>query len=418
MTINEYAENARKKSKGKVKAAIAERWNTRVLPRGLHNQGRNGARAYLEAYGKNIAAPKVVELALCAESMQAPDMAAGFWEASYELETGTSASFSSETPDSIPSQTPVHVGKAKEKVVLPGLPADLQPGAVAPMQPKDAPEPESHYVLNRHYQAQPKRDGQKNFLFGTSKATAHQSRSTSLMGMLTPEFEEAVQAAARDLGDFVLEGERYYLSASGSEHRTAAQAATANIEMNQGETPPIPVYGAFRALFARRQDLRNATEERRVEALTAIVAAIHSHLPKSVRIEAVPTATTAQEKQDLLDKQKTEGREGVVWTKRDCSYTPGDQTEITCRTKFLQEDEFTVVSIARSKTQNRTIASLELADKHGNPVGNVGTGFDQATAAQILQKHEEKPGSLQVLVRFQGWTEKKSLWHPRFLAIV
>jgi ATP-dependent DNA ligase len=188
--------------------------------------------------------------------------------------------------------------------------------------------------------------------------------------------------------------------------------------MNQGQTPPIPVYGAFRALYAQKQDLRNASEQDRVEALTAIVATIHSYLPNNVRIEAVPTATTPQEKQALLDNQKAEGREGVVWTRRDCSYTPGDQTEITCRTKFLQEEEFTVVSISRSKTQNRMIASLELADTNGNPVGNVGTGFDQTTATEILQKHEERPGSLQVLVRFQGWTEKKSLWHPRFVCIV
>lgn len=96
MNINGYAETARKKSKGKVKAAIAERWNTRVLPRGLHNQGRRGAQAYLESYGKSIAAPKVVELALCAESMQAPAMAAGFWKAAYQLETGTSVSFAIE----------------------------------------------------------------------------------------------------------------------------------------------------------------------------------------------------------------------------------------------------------------------------------------------------------------------------------
>ena len=423
MSINEYAETARKNSKGKIKTAIAERWNTRVIPRGLHTQGRWGAQAYLESYGKNIAAPKVVELALCAESMQAPAMAAGFWEAAYQLETGTSASFAIE--DSIEHSSPhsnhsnpVHVGKTKEKVILSGLPSDLQPGSVAPMQPKDAQEPESHYILNSSYQAQPKRDGQKNFLFGTEEETAHQSRSTSIMGMLAPEFEAAVQAAARELGDFVLEGERYYRSASGSEHRTAAQAATANIEMEQGNIPPIPVYGAFRALFAQGRDLRQSTEDGRVAALTPIVALIQSHLPSHIQIEAVPTATTPQEKQALLNKQKTEGREGVVWTRRDCSYTPGDHTEITCRTKFVQEEEFTVISITPSKTKNRAIASFEVADKTGTPVGSVGTGFDQETAAQILQKHEENPNTLKVLVRFQGFTEKKSLWHPRFLAII
>ena len=92
MNITQYAEQHRKGFK-KPKSGIIERWNTRVVPRNLHTQGRIGAAAYLSAYGKGIAAPKVVELALAAEALGAPEMAAGFWEKAFELETGTISRF-------------------------------------------------------------------------------------------------------------------------------------------------------------------------------------------------------------------------------------------------------------------------------------------------------------------------------------
>jgi len=422
MTIIQYAEGIRTKSRGKVKAPIAERWNTRILPRGLHTQGKDGARAYLESYGKNIAAPKVAELATCAEIMGATEMAAGFWEVAYELETGSCATFlggaqGSGQKSCEESSTPIQMMKPKGDVFLAGIPNDLQPGKVIPMQPKDAAEREDYYVGNPMYQAQPKRDGQKDFLFGSEEGSAHQSRSTSIMGGLTPEFEHAVQSAAKEIGAFVLEGERYYLSAGGSEHRTAAQAATANIEAGAGEMNPIPVYGGFRALYSEGTDLREVGEDSRVEALKRIVTCINSYLPKTVRIEAVETAYSEEEKRSLLQKQKLEGREGVVWTERNCNYTAGDQTEITCRTKFLQEKEFIVTAITHSKTANRRIASMDLADESGKFVGKVGTGFDDNMAGELIRLHEEEPGSVKVLVRFQGWTEKKSLWHPRVIAV-
>jgi ATP-dependent DNA ligase len=421
MNITEFVEGARAKSKGKVKAPIAQRWNERVVPRGLHNQGRNGARAYLDAYGKGIAAPKVIELAVCAEVMNAPEMAAGFWEAAFNLQTGESATFGTNgsSNGSGPTQGPIQVGKTKQEITLKGIPPDMQPGRIAPMQPKDAPAPQGDYIANPAYQGQPKRDGHKNFLFATPEETAHQSRSTSIMGMIAPEFEEAVKTTASETGPFILEGERYYLSASGSEHRTAAQAATANIAMGKGEIQPVPVYGAFKALFANGKDLREGTEDERVNALTGIVALIESHLPENgPHIEAVPTARTTEEKQALAERQIAEGREGIVWTRKDCKYTHGDHTEDTCRTKFLQEKVFTVLGITPSKAQGRILASIEVADETGKRVGSVGTGFDTHSAAELTKQHLEHPGEVKVLVRFRNYTEKGMLFESRFIETI
>lgn len=420
MNITEFVDSARAKSKGKVKAPIAERWNNRVVPRGLHNQGRNGARAYLDSYGKGIAAPKVIELAVCAEAMQAPDMAAGFWEAAFNLATGEIATYGSNgsSNGAAPTQGPIQVGKTKQVITLKGIPSDMQPGRIAPMQPKDATRPQSSYILSPDTQGQPKRDGHKNFLFGTEEETAHQSRRTSIMGIIDPAFEDAVKLAAKDTGPFIFEGERYYLSASGSEHRTSSQAATANIEMGKGEVQPIPVYAAFKALFANGRDLRDATEDERVDAVTGIVALIHSYLPPDgPRIEAVPTARTTAEKQALADRQVAEGREGIVWTLRHCAYTPGDHDVDTCRTKYLKEEVFTLTGITLSTAQGRLIASLEVADKTSKPVGSVGTGFDSVSSAQLIKAHNETPGQVKVLIRFRNFTERGILFESRFLDI-
>ena len=87
-TFIEYLETNRKT---KVKAEINERWQTRVLAKGLHQMGQKGAEQYLDEYGKGILAPKVIQLALKAEMEKCPEMALGFWLKAYELETGIKA---------------------------------------------------------------------------------------------------------------------------------------------------------------------------------------------------------------------------------------------------------------------------------------------------------------------------------------
>ena len=428
MSIQNYAEAARTKSKGKIKAAIAERWNTRVIPRGLDSMGRSGASAYLDAYGKGIAAPKVTELALCAESMGATEMAAGFWEAAYNLATGSSERF--ETADGPKVSAPTQNGTKPATVaaptrsaagnapVLEGIPAIIQPGWVTTMQPVDADLPQSHYILSPSYLGQPKRDGFRNVLFATPTATFHQSRSTSGLGQISPDFEEAAKAAANEIGPFILDGERYYRSVTGSEHRTAAQAATANASAGQPKAMPVAVFAAFEALFVNGRDLRNSTKEDRIQAATGPVALVASHLPEGgARIEAVPTARTTKEKQELADTQQTEGREGEVWTHSHARCEGGKEHGASVRTKYTQEGEFTVIGVKFTTAKNRSVGSFEVADESGKPVGNVGTGFDSGTGDAIAEAHSKNPGSVKVKIRFQGTTEGGSLWHPRMLEV-
>jgi len=421
MNINAFAEAARAKSKGKVKAPIAERWNKRVIPRGLDRMGRSGARAYLDAYGKGIAAPKVTELALCAEYMGANEMAAGFWEAAYNLATGDIETYHCEDGEKVSGESTPPVAaptrsSAANSPTLAGLPPDMQPGKIETMQPVDADRPQSHYILSSDYLGQPKRDGHRNVLFATETETFHQSRSTAGLGQISPEFEEAAKAAAEEVGPFVLDGERYYRSVTGSEHRTSAQAATANAAAGQPKVMPVPVFGAFEALYANGRDLRNSSKEERIQAATGPVALLASHLPEGgARIEAVTTARTTVEKAELANTQQSEGREGEVWTHRHACYEGGKKHGASVRTKYTQEGEFTIIGVKFTTAQNRTVGSFEVADENGNPLGNVGTGFDAKTGEEIATAHAKNPGSVRIKVRYQGKTEKGTLWHPRML---
>lgn len=87
-TFTEYVETNRK---AKMKSDINERWETRVVAKGLHTMGQKGAEDYLAQYGKGILAAKVALFALKAEMENCPEMALGFWLKAYELETGTVA---------------------------------------------------------------------------------------------------------------------------------------------------------------------------------------------------------------------------------------------------------------------------------------------------------------------------------------
>lgn len=409
-----------KKSKAKApKAAIVERWNKRVVPRGLQNLGKAGASAYLDSYGKGISANKVTELAICAESMGSPEMAAGFWEAAYNLETGETATVSSNGstgPAAAPVSAPANRPQAPK---LEGIPEDLQPGRIITMQSSDPKEPQSHFILNSAYLGQPKRDGHRNVIFATEDQTAHQSRSTSALPPLHPGFEAALQAAARECGPFILDGERYYRSVTGSEHRTAAQAATANINAGKGEIQPIPVFACFKALFSKGKNLKNSNEEQRIEAAQYPVAIIASHLPEDgPKIEMLTTAFTTAEKQALADRQKQEKREGEVWTRIDTPYMEDKQHQAAFRTKYMKEDNFRINSITKSKSKGRSLASVEVMNENDKCMGSVGTGFDEATGLKIIKDHEANPGSVRIKVRYQGLTENGSLWHPRMLELL
>lgn len=415
-SIKDFIAAGRAKSKGKVKAGILERWNTRVVPRGLHKQGGKGASAYLDSYGKGISSAKITELAVCAEASGAVEMAKAFWEAAFFLETGVRA-----TADGTGGVSVVCTRAGRE--ACPSLaghfPSDMQPGLVHTMQAVDTSRPRDYFVENDAYYGQPKRDGFRNVLFATRDMVVHQSRSTSALGAIDADLEDAVKRVAGAGGPFVLDGERYYLSARGSEHRTAAQAAAANIEAGNGEILPVAVYGVFKALYAGGRDLRECTEDERINAGRRIAAMIGGWSSGAAKIEMLPTATTPEEKKQMIDRQLGEGREGEVWLRKDCSYTggKGHKTDMI-RTKYVDEAIYTVVSVTASKERRGGVASIDVAGASGLPVGSVGTGFHDSLGKELIKLHQQNPGGVKVLVRHQGTTEQGKLWHARVLEIV
>jgi bifunctional non-homologous end joining protein LigD len=415
--ITEYAENHRKGFK-KPKSSIVERWNTRVVPRNLHNQGRAGAAAYLTAYGKGIAAPKVIELALCAEAMGSPAMAAGFWEKAFELETGNAVRF--EAGDATAS-IPVSTERVRPAVSLSGLPDNMQPGKIVTMQPADTKLNRTAFILNPEYVGQPKRDGHHDVTLADEENAVHQSRSTSIMAPFSIAFDNAAKQVAAKLGAFVLDGERYYKSANGAEHRTAAQAAEENINLGKGEILPVTVYAIFKALYAGGKSLLEADEMERIEAARPIGEALIAVLKGAdCEVEVLPTAITTAEKQDLADSQKASGREGEVWIRRTCRYTGGKshKTDIL-RTKYFIEIRVRVTGLTKTTAAGRLFGAIEVADvKTGKSLGSVGTGFDAGTSKLLVDRFAAHPDNTFIEVRAQGYTEGGVLWQARLLEIV
>ena len=420
MNFDEYIESKRLASgKKKIPQEIRERWSSRILSRSLQTLGRSGAMQYLFDYGKGIAAPKVIQLALMAESSGYPEMARGFWAKAFELETGKNAldqeyqkgSFSTPTVTGSLAAAPAKIPEISE------LPPTLQPGRIVTMQAVDAPHDRQSYIKNPDYWGQPKRDGQRLLAIATKPQIFYQSRSTRLRDQPTPEIEQTLQIAAANLGTFVLDGEMYWRSAVGSEHRTSAQAATANIESNHPKVQPQPMYAIFSALFFNGCDLTLATQVERIDAGIA-VAELLSSLSKE--FEIVTTARTKSEKLLLVQKQQSENREGEIWVKSSCRYVGGKDTRSLpiVRTKYCQEIELIVTSLTSTTAEGRPFGAIEVArevDGELVPIGSVGAGFALSDMLEIVRRYAANPSQVRIKVRTQGFTESGQLWHGRFL---
>jgi len=419
MNFNEYIESKRLASgKKKIPQEIRERWSSRILSRSLQTLGRAGAMQYLFDYGKGLAAPKATHLALMAESSGYPEMAMGFWAKAFELETGQKANEQEyQEGKLIPVPTTSLTVDPLKLPTIPELPPTLQPGRIVTMQAADAPHERQYYINHPEYWGQPKRDGQRLLAIATKSQIFYQSRSTRLREQPTLEIEQTLQIAAANLGTFVLDGEMYWRSAVGSEHRTSAQAATANIESNQPKVQPQPMYAIFSALFFNGRDLTSATQ---IERISAGVAVGELLLSVSKEFEIVTTARTKSEKLLLVQKQQSENREGKIWVKSSCRYVGGKDTRSLpiVRTKYCQEFELIVTSLTSTTAEGRPFGAIEVArevDGELVPIGSVGAGFALSDMLEIVRRYAANPSQVRIKVRTQGFTESGQLWHSRFL---
>lgn len=417
MNITEYIESKRNAVK-RIPSEIRERWNNRIVQRSLHLMGFAGAVQYLADYGQGIGVTKVVSLALCAETEGYSEMALGFWHKAFELETGEKAQYGEPNSSSSTTSTDASTSTPTDLFALtlvPELPPHLQPGRIVTMQPVDAPMDRSFYIDSPEYWGQPKRDGNRVVVIATKEKVYYQSRSTNIKEQPAIEINQALLEAATQLGTFVLDGEVYYRSVSGSEHRTGSQAATINIAAGAATTPPTPVYAIFKALWLSGRDLTIATEAERIEAGEQIGKSLRANF-----FEVLPTARTRLEKADLASKQHSEGREGEVWVLMNCTYVGGKdtRTQTMVRTKYCLELDLVITELTLTKAAGRPFSAIKVAqDVKGKlvPIGSVGTGFTQGDMEEIAIRYAANPRGVKITVRSQGLTENGKLWHGRYV---
>ena len=411
-----YEHVAKKAKDGiiKVTSAINKRWETRIVTQGLDTQGADGARAYLARYGNNIAAPKVIDLALCAQAKGAQEMATAFWFKAYELTFGSSPTDAGDTAlETVSSATGL---KAEDLPVLADLPDHLQPGKIHTMQAVDAPEDRDFYIKNDNYLGQPKRDGHRSVVIATPEKVWFQTRNLNLVEISDNELVNYFKDAAKRLSPFVLDGELWYRSFDGKEHRTAAQAAEWNVRGNHPTVDVTAVYTAFKPLYFAGVSLTDEPESRRIQFLQKVV-----WLPRPDNFEICPTARTTEEKKALVEKQLTEGREGEVWIDSSCKYTGGKNSKSypMVRTKYIQILPLVCTGVTPTTAENRLFGSIEVAEEINGelvPVGKVGSGFDLTSQKEIMAKISL--GNFKVFVGTQGRTAAGKLMHARYQGMV
>ncbi len=414
--INEHVSKKSKDGIIKVSSAINKRWETRVVAQGLDAQGADGARAYLARYGNNIAAPKVIDLALCAQANNADEMAKAFWIKAYELTFGSPPNGAGDTVlQAVSGNTR---SKAKDLPVLDDLPGHLQPGKIHTMQAVDAPEDRDFYITSQNYLGQPKRDGHRSVVIATADKVWFQTRNLNLVDIPDNSLVDFFKEAAQRLSPFVLDGELWYRSFDGKEHRTAAQAAEWNVREGQPTADTPVVYTAFKALYIDGASLTNAPENKRIQVLHKVDW--FSSPDKSTwpdNFEVCPTAFTPKAKKDLVEKQKSEGREGEVWIDSSCRYAGGKNasTYPMVRTKYIDTLVLVCTGVTPTTAENRLFASMNVSEEVDGelvPVGKVGTGFDVKAQKEIMAK--VSCGKFNVLVDTQGRTASGKLMHARY----
>lgn len=433
MLLSAFIADQRRKAP-KPNADIRSRWIERMQGRGLDRQGRDGATAYLRDYGKGISAAKVVALAAQAEVEGCDAVAQGFWLKAHQLLLGETAqddlageagSTPTPTPSSVPagSATPVAATLTTPNPAFAVFPAHLQPGRCRTMQPVDGGRRREDYIADPDYLGQPKRDGSRLLIFASAGQVVYQARSLNLTGSPGAGFDRAFQVVAGKIGDFVLDGELTYLDVHGGEHRTGAQAATANDQAGDPQGRVRTCIAVFKALFAHGRDLTRSDEVERIAASEGLVGLVAQAMLTAdgltdLLIERVPTAWTPEEKADLSQRQLAEGREGEVWVRRSTKYLGGKVGgEAIVRTKYLEETEVVVTGLTPTTVAGRPFGAIEVADDAGRHLGHVGTGFDAAAARDLAARVAAQPGGVRIQVRHQGRTEGGLLWHARYLGL-
>ncbi len=411
-------------SKKKVPADIYERWDTRIVIHGWMNQGEAGVLSYFQAgYANNIAAPKCIAFARCAEEMGYPEMARGWWKKAYELQGNILAPADAikTTPTGsrnstlAPAQKQQPIIRATDKSIE-DLSARLQPGHIVTMQPVDAPDGTSRltYVNSDRWLGMPKRDGERCVVIAMPNKVWYQSRSLKFRNAPNEIIDQTLREAADVFGMFILDDEEVWYDAAGGEHRTGPQAQLVNDQLGRPQIMPRPCLCIFKALYTTAQgDLLDAYEIERIKAREKIGQWLVEHAPD--HFELVPVARTTDEKTALCEKQVLEEREGEVWIRVDSKYVGGKQKadkSTIIRTKYHVPFTAVITDLTPSTNASYEFGAIVISRlPEMKPVGSIGTGFDRETMHKIAIAHKKSPGTVVVRCHTQRWTERDQVHH-------
>ena len=409
------AENT-KKGVLKPTADAMERWNNRIVARGLHLLGEAGADQYLVDYGRGIAAPKCVALAVVCESTNYLAIADGFWKKAYELETGFQVPKSAPRTDygRVPS------GEMIPEEVAPTtspFPPHLQPGRICTMQSVDAKYPRQNYIDDDRYLGQAKKDGRRMLAIGDGIEVYFQSRSTKKCGAPSIAIHNDLAALTKEIGPFILDGEAVCYSYDSSEHRTGAQAAITNMNAGHAYVQPIHAYAVFEALYSYGKDLTDRRKIERIDEANSLERVLHT-MGLGRDIDVLVTYYTREGKAFLASDQKKNGREGEVWTLKDAPYVGGkdERYETTVRTKYFIDLKAVILGLTPTTAEGRPFGAIEIGIPEAGkikPVGSVGTGYTVSEMWDIYHRFAAG-GPVLINVKSQGLTENGQVWQGRY----
>lgn len=198
--------------------------------------------------------------------------------------------------------------------------------------------------------------------------------------------------AALDLPPCLIDGEIVAYDKDGNPDFSALQAVLKRGHGAQDEATDL-LFFAFDLLEEGGQSLARLGNLERKERLEALLR--HAATPVAVADHIIGAGET------LYGAMCKAGQEGIISKRADAAYS-GRRSKNWVKVKCTRRQEFLLVGWNPSSTKARPFASLLLAQHEGNTLvykGNVGTGFDADTMADLARKfasRERKTAPLDV----------------------
>jgi bifunctional non-homologous end joining protein LigD len=312
--------------------------------------------------------------------------------------------------------------------LAPTGPPEALPAKLAPMlaESRDAP------LTQPDWRYEPKLDGYRVLAFIDRDRVVLRSRRGLDYSGIFPDI--AAELGRQLVGTMVLDGEIVAFGPDGRPSFGAlqdrAQLKTPR-EIAAAEQATPTAYVCFDLLHFAGVNLRPARYEARRRYLAQCL------LP-SARVQLVHADDDGEA---LYNASLASGFEGVMAKRRDSPYLPGKRSGHWLKIKSTETAEFVVAGYTKGKGARAPLGALLLgvweAKDRLRYVGHVGSGFDEATLAEIKRRCEplktakrpftEQPPlngpatwlapELVAEVKFADWTEAGMLRAPVFLRL-